>query len=129
MEILFLKRLTPLIFYNGLLPDHQFSFRHKHCTIEQAHRLIERINSTFEPKQYCFAVFLDITQAFDRVWHEGLLHKIKIVLPDNCAFIISYLSNRHFQVKQGDVITSSQNKSWSSPRQRAWTHFISNIYF
>ena len=35
----------------------------------------------FEKKKYCDVVFLDISQAFDKVLHEGLLYKIKSSLP------------------------------------------------
>jgi hypothetical protein len=28
------------------------------------------------------SVFLDIQQAFDKVWHEGLLYKLKSKLPN-----------------------------------------------
>jgi hypothetical protein len=31
---------------------------------------------SFEQKLVCSAVFLDIAQAFDRVGHDGLLHKL-----------------------------------------------------
>jgi hypothetical protein len=42
---------------------------------------------------------LDITQAFDEVWHAGLLSKLRLSLPVN-YFIIpkSYLQNKHFLV-------------------------------
>ena len=29
-------------------------------------------------------IFLDVSQAFDRVWHDGLLHKLSRILP--CVF-------------------------------------------
>lgn len=49
-------------------------------------------------------MFLDVSQAFDRVWHPGLLHKLKINLPANIyAMSESYLDNRHFLVKQQDT--------------------------
>lgn len=32
---------------------------------------------SLEAKVYCASAFLDISQAFDRVWHEGLLFKLK----------------------------------------------------
>jgi hypothetical protein len=76
-----LKRLHPILEDNGILPDHQFGFRQKHSTIEQVHRITEIINGTLEKKQYCSAAFLDITQAFDKVWHPRLLFKIRQILP------------------------------------------------
>jgi len=100
LELLILK-LMPIIERHHLIPDHQFGFRHKHGTIEQVHRLVDKINTTFEQKKFCSAVFLDISQAFDRVWYDGLLHKINSMMPTNFyTFIKSYLSDRHFFVKQ-----------------------------
>lgn len=50
LEILFLKRLMPIIEKNQIIPNYQFGFRQKHSTIEQIHRLVEKINTTFEQK-------------------------------------------------------------------------------
>jgi hypothetical protein len=53
-----------------------------------------------ECEKYCSAAFLDITQAFDNVWHTGLLYKLKLSLPLNYYLILkSYPQNRHFLVK------------------------------
>ena len=42
------------------------------------------------------AVAFDISKAFDRVWHAGLLHKLKSygISGQTCGFISSFLSNR-----------------------------------
>jgi hypothetical protein len=49
------------------------------------------------------AVLLDISQTFDRVWHRGLLHKLRPVLSDHFYPLQkSYLTNRHFRVKHED---------------------------
>ena len=42
------------------------------------------------------AVALDIFKAFDRVWHAGLLHKLKGygISGQICDLITSFLSNR-----------------------------------
>jgi hypothetical protein len=54
-------------------------------------------------KQYCSAAFLDISQAFDKVWHAGLVHKLRQALPLNYFLLLkSYLHNRHFRVKVGN---------------------------
>ena len=43
---------------------------------------------------------LDISKAFDRVWHAGLLHKLKAYQIPGQIFglISSFLSNRRLQV-------------------------------
>jgi hypothetical protein len=74
-EKLLLNRLLPLVECGKLLPTHQFGFRPKHSTIET--HLIRGINNAIDNRQYCSAAFLDISQAFDKVWHKGLLYKIR----------------------------------------------------
>jgi hypothetical protein len=67
---------------------------------------VHKINEALETKQFCSAAFLDISKAFDRVWHTGLLHKLRQFLPLNYYLILnSYLHNRHFQVKAEDSYT------------------------
>ena len=72
-EKLLLRRLTPLLTSKQLIADHQFGFRPQHGTTEQAHRLVRKIHEDFHHKRYCAATFIDISQAFDEVWHRGLL--------------------------------------------------------
>ena len=102
-ERLLLKRLLPILEKQQIIPEHQFGFRHKHGTPEQCHRIVEIITDAFERKLYCSAVFLDIHQAFDRVWHNGLLYKLKKILPAPFYTLFkSYLSDRHFYVNVND---------------------------
>ena len=46
------------------------------------------------------SVFLDISKAFDKVWHEGLIFKLKQngVAGNAIYFIINYLSGRRQRV-------------------------------
>jgi SET domain-containing protein len=81
LEKLILKRIykdsNPLAW----IPQHQFGFIKAHSTIQQCHRITDTINKAMEEEQYCSAVFLDVSQAFDKVWHPGLLLKIKHPCP------------------------------------------------
>ncbi|KAI5754873.1 hypothetical protein M8J77_012232 [Diaphorina citri] len=97
------KRLIEIINERKLIPDHQFGFRSKHNCIEQVHRITSQIEKAIEDKKVCSAIFLDVSQAFDKVWHEGLIFKLKKILPGNLAKILeSYLSDRYFRIKQDD---------------------------
>jgi retron-type reverse transcriptase len=90
------------------IPWHQFGFRKGHSTIQQCHRIVDTINKTLEDKKYCPAVFLDVTQAFDKVWHRGLLLKIQQTLPKKYFRIPkSYLHCRY--------LTITYNSETSSP--------------
>jgi len=58
-----------------------------------------------EAGRYCSAIFLDVSQAFDKVWHRGLLYKIKKRFPTDLYIIIkSYLLHRTFRVKYDEDI-------------------------
>ncbi|KAL1122174.1 hypothetical protein AAG570_003579 [Ranatra chinensis] len=105
LEKLLYKRLVILL--DPIIPDHQFGFRNSHSTIQQCQRVVDNIASCLEQKQYCSAAFLDVAQAFDRVWHQGLLWKIKSLVPSTYYLILlSYLSDRSFIVIHGSSQSS-----------------------
>lgn len=105
-ERMLVDRMRPVIESRNLIPNHQFGFRRNHSTIEQVHRVANEIRQAMEEKQYCSAVFLDVQQAFDKVWHAGLLFKLKENLPHTFYIILkSYLENRMFFVQYGDALS------------------------
>lgn len=103
VERLLLKRLKSIVEERKLIPNHQFGFREKHSTIEQVHRITDVIEEALEGKQICSSIFLDVVQAFDKVWHRGLKYKLNRDLPAEMYQILtSYISDRHFRVKYDD---------------------------
>ncbi|GBP06627.1 Probable RNA-directed DNA polymerase from transposon X-element [Eumeta japonica] len=79
-------------------------FRRQHSTIEQTHRLVQVIRAP-RAKSYCSALFIDVSQAFDKVWHEGLILKLKAYLPANIIKLLEiYISSRSF-VKEGEFVS------------------------
>ncbi|KAL1123506.1 hypothetical protein AAG570_002584 [Ranatra chinensis] len=117
-EKLFLKRLVPIFESQNIIPSHQFGFRPFHSTIHQCLHIVDIISSSLEQKQYCGAAFLDVEQAFDRVWHPGLLYKLKKILPSTYYLILqSYLKDRYSDfiyheklqaVKENDIALASE---------------------
>ena len=106
-EKLFVRRLKSVISQKQIIPTHQFGFREKHSTIDQIHRIVHTIEEAIENKRVCSAIFLDVAQAFDKVWHKGLVLKLKTMLPyQYTALLESYLSDRNFRVKQKQAYSS-----------------------
>lgn len=66
MEVLILKISNPINEDKKIIPEHQFGFKRNHSTIEQIHKIVNKINYSFQKRKYCSAV-LDISQAFDKV--------------------------------------------------------------
>jgi len=87
------------------IPSHQFGFREKHGTIEQVNRITSEIRNAFEKRKNSTAIFLDVYQAFDRVWIEGLMYKIKTMhLYNTHKLLESYLYDRKFVVRCNTAI-------------------------
>jgi hypothetical protein len=72
-EKLLLKRLLPIVKINRLIPNHQFSFRQRHSTIEQAHRVVRKKNEAFENKQYSYCSAASIRKSMP-YWRSFLLN-------------------------------------------------------
>ena len=80
----------------GLFSDFQYGFRSSWSTANLLTVVSDRIARAFNRPGATRAVALDISKAFDRVWHAGLLHKFKSYRISGQIFglIYSFLSNR-----------------------------------
>jgi hypothetical protein len=129
LEKILLQRLTPIIDESKLIPSHQFEFRKKHGTIEQAHRLVNKIHNDLENKRYRSAAFIDISQAFDKVWHTGLFYKLRFAFPHTAyAILKSYLTDRTFQVRYQEEYTTLHTIQSGAPQGSILGPILYSIY-
>ena len=84
----------------GLFSDFRYGFRSSWSTADLLTVVSDRIARAFNRSGATRAVALDISKAFDRVWHAGLLHKLKSCGISGQIFglISSFLSNKHLWV-------------------------------
>ena len=61
----------------GLFSDFQYGFRSSQSTADLLRVVSDRIARALNRSGATQAAALDISKAFDRVWHAGLLHKLK----------------------------------------------------
>ena len=84
----------------GLFSDFQYGFRSSRLTEDFLAVVSDRIAKAFNRSGATRAVALDISKAFDRVWHAGLLHKLKSNAISSQIFgiISSFVNNRRLRV-------------------------------
>ena len=102
LERLIYARVEPLI--DPLLPKEQAGFRRGKSTVDQIVLLIQNIEDSFEDKKKAGAVFVDLTAAYNTVWHRGLTCKLLRLLPDKhmVRMIVELVRNRSFTLTTGD---------------------------
>ena len=103
----FLKHLES----HNLLSDHQYGFRKARSTGDLLSYVTHVWASSLRDFGESFIVALDISKAFDRVWHRSLLAKLPSFgfPPSICTLLLDYLSNRSMEV----VVDGSSSSSFS----------------
>ena len=100
-------RLQKILENKSYLDPYQSGFRPGYSTTDAHVRLETSAREALMQGQFCAAVFIDITKAFDTIWHYGLLKKIQTLgIRGNLAkFIENFLKNRIIRVKVSSSIS------------------------
>ena len=105
------NRIYVFLLKEDLLNPNQSSFRQSDSCINQLIAITYEIFEAFDCNRTLEvrSVFLDISKAFDKVWHKGLLYKLKCmgISGEIYKLLENYLSGR-FQ----RVVLNGQTSSW-----------------
>ena len=114
LERLIYACIEPLI--NPLLPKEQAGFRHGKSTIDQVVLLTQNIKDSFEAKK-AGAIFVNLTAAYDTVWHHCLTCKLLRLLSDKhmVKMIVELVRNQSFTLTTGDSKQSRLQGSVLAP--------------
>ena len=102
IERLIYNRVEPIV--DPLPRREQAEFRHNKSTVDQVVLLTQNIEDSFEAKKKAGAVFVNLTAAYDTVWHRGLTCKLLRLLPDKhkVQIIMELVRSRSFTLTTGD---------------------------
>ena len=112
-EKIIFDKLYTHIYSNDLISDKQSGYKKNDSTIKQLLAITHDIYKAFDysPPREVRATFLDISRAFDRVWHDGLLHKLKQngIEGEMLSILASFLAEREQR-----VIIDGNFSGWSN---------------
>ena len=89
----------------NLLSEKQSGYRPHHSTEIQLTYLTHNIYKNLDEGRDVTAVYLDISKYFDKIWHDGLLHKCKhefFISGTLLSWLKSYLTERQQKVRIDD---------------------------
>ena len=129
MEKIILNRLTYYCDKNKIIPDSQAGFRKGRSTVDHLVKLTTQIKYQFARRKNVLATFFDVKKAYDHVWHDRLLYKLKSIgLSGNIYFYIkSFLSERTVQAKVGNCYSSPRSPDMGIPQGSVISPYLFNI--
>ena len=109
-EPLIFNKMLEFFIENDLIPQHQSGFKPGDSCINQVLSITHKIHQSFDDGFDVRSLLLDISKAFDKVWHDNLIFKLKQNgISGNLLNLLSnFLRNR----KQR-VVLNGQSSSWA----------------
>ena len=107
MESIIHARLLEHFNKNNIISERQAAYLKGDSTIQQLLFIVHFIKTSWTKGKITQGVFLDVSAAFDKCWHSGLLAKLEQVKVEESSLDLfkSYLSNR----KQFVVVDGSKS--------------------
>jgi hypothetical protein len=95
---------------NDLLTWKNSGFKALDSAMNQLLYITDKIHKALEDGKEICLVFLDVSKAFDRVWHSGLLHKLRCLGIEGNLFnwMCDYLNDRYIR-----TVINGQKSEWA----------------
>ena len=102
------KYISEYLEENTIISEYQSGFKSTDSTINQLAYLCNEFAKAIDESKEIRVAFLDISKAFDRVWHKGLLAKLRAIgFSENIVeWFSSYLDNRKQRVCLGGIAST-----------------------
>ncbi|PIK52472.1 hypothetical protein BSL78_10630 [Apostichopus japonicus] len=130
LEKIIARRLYKFIEDYNIIPDSQAGIRRNRSTTDQLFHFLQHTSTHRTKGHHTIAAFFDAEKAFDRMWHEGLLLKLrKYNLPTKLTrWIASFLSHRTTNFKIGSSFSSPLHITTGTPQGSTISPILYTMY-
>ena len=114
---LIFNKIFGLFIENDLISQHQSGFNPGDSCINQVLSITYKIYQSFDEGLDVRSVFLDISKAFDEVWHDGIVFKLKWngIFVNSLNLLSNFLRNRKKRVVLNGQTSSLANVNAGVP--------------
>jgi len=118
METIITKQLLAFLETNNLLSVHQYGFRQARSTGDLLTYAVHAWFSALESYGGSRVISLDISKAFDRIWHKGLLAKLPMfgLYHTFIKWISSFPSHRSIAIRVDGYLSNSHSINSGVPQ-------------
>ena len=112
------KRLYWWLESTGVISQSQAGFRAKSRTEDQLFRFTQKVLDGFQEQKHTTAIFIDLQQAYDRVWKTGLYQKMQSLgIKSNLySWVKAFLTDRLIQTQFNASISSKEMQEEGLPQ-------------
>ena len=115
---------------NDLISQNQSGFKPVDSCINQLLSISHEIYKSFYDGWEVRGVFLDISKAFDKVWHQGLILKLK---QNGISANLQKIIEDFLSIRYRKVVLNGQSSGWAAvnagvpPRFHSWSFVVFNL--
>jgi hypothetical protein len=122
MEKIIVKHLHNYLLEHHIITEHQSGFQPKDSTVNQLVYIYNTIISNLDIDKDIRFIFCDISKAFDRVWHTGLLYKLRKIGIDgnSLSWVTDYLDDRKQKVVLDGFSSGWEGIDAGVPKGQCW---------
>ena len=134
LERLMNEELVAIMEIKEIIPESQAGFRANRSTQDKLIALTQDIIAAMREDKVAIATFHDAEKAYDKIWHEGLLLKLKNagLAETTIALIQNYLTNREIKIRINEVLSDPISLMAGTPQgaiispalYNCWVHDI-----
>lgn len=129
MERVLKVRLEHFLESNRVFSCFQAGFRRGHSTYDSLALLRQSISAALGSSSFCVVVYLDLENAYDRVWPDAVLYKLHKLGCDlrTILWLRSYFQGRSLRVRIGTTFSSFKPLACGLPQGAVLSPLLFNV--
>ena len=129
MERIVQRRLQYVVDIKGMLNNCQYGFWKGESAIDVHIQLENVLRGCLDSRKVCVVIYIDLSSAFDKVWHKGLISKLidKGIEGRLILWLYNYLENWRIKVRVDGCLSDEISLEAGTPQGGVLSPLLFNL--